>query len=81
MWMKMIDMTFGLKDVTLLELLRWSVTAASRPHPWMKKPSVRAKRFCVQLLWNIGRAVEKTLVLNVNAEATHEDTNIVSTKM
>ena len=76
-WMKMIDITFGLKDVTLLELLRWSVTATSGPHPWMKTSSVIAKRFCVQLLWNIGRALEKTLVLNVNAEDNREDTNIV----
>ncbi|MEC8484340.1 MAG: hypothetical protein VXY99_11025, partial [Pseudomonadota bacterium] len=61
-WMKNIDMTFGLKDVILLELLRWSVTTAFRPQERMRK------RFCLQLLWNIGRALEKTLVLNVNAE-------------
>ena len=69
--MKIIDMTFGLKDVTLIELLRWSVTTALRPQPWMRK------HFSLQLLWNIGRALEKTLVLNVNAEETRENTNIV----
>ena len=69
--MKIIHMTFGLKDVTLFELLRWSVTTAFRPQERMRK------RFCLQLLWNIGRALEKTLVLNVNAEETSEDTNIV----
>ena len=70
-WMKIIDMTFGLKDVTLFELLRWSVTTPCRPQERMKK------RFSLQLLWNIGRALEKTLVLNVNAEETRENTNIV----
>ena len=69
--MKIIHMTFGLKDVTLFELLRWSVTTAFRPQERMRK------RFCLQLLWNIGRALEKTLVLNVNAEDNREDTNIV----
>ena len=71
MWMKIIHMTFGLKDVTLFELLRWSVTTPCRPQERMKK------RFSLQLLWNIGRALEKTLLLHVNAEETRENTNIV----
>ena len=37
------------------------------------------KTLCLQLLWNIGRALEKTLVLNVNAEQNSEDNNIVLT--
>ena len=35
------------------------------------------KRFSLQLLWNIGRALEKTVMLNVNAKDTSEDNNIV----
>ena len=71
LWMKIIDTTFGQKDVTLFELLRWSVTTPCRPQERMKK------RFSLQLLWNIGRALEKTLLLHVNAEETRENTNII----
>ena len=70
-WMKHIDKTFGFEDVDLLELLRWSVTSAFRPQPRMRKT------FCLQLLWNIGRAVENTLLVNLNAEGASESNELV----
>ena len=70
-WMKHIDMTFGFEDVDLLELLRWSVTKAFRPQAKMRKT------FCLQLLWNIGRALENILLLNLNAEGANASNGLV----
>ena len=69
--MKHIDKTFGFEDVDLLELLRWSVTSAFRPQPRMRKT------FCLQLLWNIGRALENILLVNLNAEGASESNELV----
>ena len=72
MWLKHIDMTLGFEDVDLLELLRWSVTKAF--------PCMRTKRgrtvFCIQLVWNIGRALEKFLLVNLSAEGASEGSEL-----
>ena len=60
LWLKHLDLKFGCEMIDLVELLRWSVTS--------KFPYVRRKTFPMQVVWNIGRALDKLILMNLNTE-------------
>ena len=68
LWLHHIDMKFECKGFDLLELLRWSVTSA---FPHMRRKG-RRKTLCIQLVWNIGRVLERFILMNLNAEGVSE---------
>ena len=64
LWLHHLDMKFGCEDFHLLDLLRWSVTSAF--------PQLGRKTFPMQVVWNIGRALEKLILVNLSAEGVCE---------
>ena len=60
LWLKHLDLKFGCEKIDLVDLLRWSVTS--------KLPYVRRTKFPMQVVWNIGRALDKLLLMNLNTE-------------
>ena len=64
MWLKHIDKKFGCEGFDLVDLLRWSQTLAfSRNRP---------RTFHMQVVWNIGRALEKFILGNLSAQGGGE---------
>ena len=57
-------MKFGCEDFHLLDLLRWSVTSAF--------PQLGRKTFPMQVVWNIGRALEKLILVSLSAKGVGE---------
>ena len=64
LWLKHIDMQFGCEGFQLVDLLRWSVTS---PFPHLGR-----KTFPMQVVWNIGRALEKFMLVNLSAQEVGE---------
>ena len=64
LWLKHLDMKFGCENFDLVDLLRWSVTSAF--------PAVRRKTFPMQVVWNIGCALEQFILVNLSAEGVGE---------
>ena len=64
MWLHHLDMKFGCEDIYLVDLLRWSVTSAF--------PQLGRKTFHMQMVWNIGRALEKFILVNLSAKGAGE---------
>ena len=64
MWLHHLDMKFGCEGFYLVDLLRWSVTSAF--------PQLGRKTFPMQMVWNIGRALERFILVNLSAQGAGE---------
>ena len=67
MWLHHLDMKFrceGCEAFYLVDMLRWSVTS---PFPQLGR-----KTFRMQMVWNIGRALEKFILVNLSAKGAGE---------
>ena len=63
-WVKHLDLKFGCEGFDLVDLLRWSETSAY--------PHMLRNTFPMQVVWNIGRALEKFILVNLSAEGVGE---------